>query len=95
MALNVTTRRDEEAAMGVTLKQRTYRTPDGHAVGEGDYAQAVLVGPEGAVIAESEAEALGLVDGKLPTKSRKREGDKQLHQQTGDKAPRRKRGGRK
>ena len=50
----------------VTLKQRTYRTKEGKAVGHGDPGAAFLVGPEGGRVSDETAVSLGLVNGQLP-----------------------------
>lgn len=52
--------------MSVILKQRTWRTEDGLAVGEGDSNARILVGPKGATVSDDVARALKLKDGKLP-----------------------------
>ena len=50
----------------VTLKQRTYRTKDGKAVGHGDPGAAFLVGAEGGRVSDETAVSLGLINGQLP-----------------------------
>ena len=52
--------------MSVTLKQRTWRTADGDAVGEGHPDAAFLVGPAGATVTDDQARKLGLHNGNLP-----------------------------
>lgn len=56
----------ESEANMVTLKQRTYRTKGGVAVGHGDTRAAFLVGPEGGKVSDETAVSLGLIDGGLP-----------------------------
>ena len=56
---------ERDKTMTVSLKQRTYRTKDGNAVGEGDTKAAFLVGAEGAKITDETAVSLGLIDGHL------------------------------
>ncbi len=50
----------------VTLKQRTYSTKDGVAVGHGDPKAALLVGGEGGKVSDETAVSLGLINGALP-----------------------------
>ena len=57
---------NESEAQMVTLKQRTYSTKTGKAVGHGDVNAALLVGPEGGKVSDETAVSLGLIDGGLP-----------------------------
>lgn len=50
----------------VTLKQRTYSTKAGKAVGHGNPNAAFLVGPEGGKVSDETAVSLGLINGGLP-----------------------------
>ncbi len=50
----------------VTLKQRTYTTLEGKAVGHGNPNAAFLVGGEGGKVSDETAVSLGLINGALP-----------------------------
>jgi len=76
--------------MGVKLKQRTWKTADGRAVAEGDPDAAILVGNEGAMVTDEQAEAMGLVNGAVSSKSQVPDEDKAYHGESEDKGARRK-----
>ncbi len=70
--------KEEADKMSVILKQRTAKTKEGRACLDTDLEARFIVGPKGGKITDETAKALGLINGKIPTKEQRERQDKEI-----------------